>query len=71
MKSFFSYATHGNKLQVDKLSLEGHDYQPGSIYYWQLDEIALQETINDLKGHLELTSYAESDANSEEYAESE
>lgn len=63
MKSFFSYATNGANLDVEKLSLEGQDYQPGSIYYWQLDEIALQDTINELKGHLELSSYAESESN--------
>lgn len=67
MKSFFSYATHGNKLQIEKISLEGNDYQPENIYYWKLDEIALQETIRTLKGHLELTNYTESDDNSEDF----
>src|SRR5690625_2832316 len=67
MKSFFSYATQGNKLDVEKLSLEGSDYQPGSIYYWQLDEFALQDTIDTLKGHLELPTYVESEQSMNEY----
>ena len=72
MKSFFSYATQGNELDVEKLSLEGTDYQPGRVYYWQLDEFALQETIDTLKGHLELPTYAESDQSlNEEYQSAE
>lgn len=57
MKSFFSYATHGANLKVEQNTLEGVDYQPGSVYYWQVDEEALQETINELKGHLELDGH--------------
>lgn len=60
MKSFVSYAKQGNKLQVEKVSLEGQDYQPGSTYYWQLDDQALIETKDMLRNHLELTSLAES-----------
>ncbi|MFD2131557.1 LCP family protein [Pseudogracilibacillus auburnensis] len=67
MKSFFSYATHGSKLNVEKLSLEGYDYQPENIYYWQLDDDALQETINMLKGHLELSEYVDSFNESTEF----
>ncbi|MBO1005965.1 LCP family protein [Pseudogracilibacillus auburnensis] len=67
MKSFISYATHGSKLNVEKLSLEGYDYQPENIYYWQLDDDALQETIKMLKGHLELPGYVDSDNESTEF----
>ena len=64
MKSFFHYATEGTNLNVEKYSLEGENYQPGSIYYYKLDEIALEQTKNTLKTHLELPTFAESDMNS-------
>lgn len=66
MKSFFYYATDGTNLNVEKITLEGSDYQPGNIYYYKLDEIALEQTINTLKRHLELPTYAESDYDSNE-----
>lgn len=66
MKSFFAYATEGTKLDVEKLSLEGSNYQPGRIYYYKLDEVALEETKNILKRHLELPTYVESDYTSNE-----
>src|SRR5690625_4222196 len=46
MKSFFYYATDGKNLNVEKFTLEGQDYQPENIYYWKVDEIALEETIH-------------------------
>src|SRR5699024_11992752 len=58
MKSFFSYATNGKDINVEKLSLEGQDYQPGSIYYWQIDEQSLQNTIATMKSHLEIDGYS-------------
>ncbi len=54
MRSFFHYATEGSNLNVERFTLEGSDYQPDGIYYYQLDEIALVETIQTLKEHLEL-----------------
>lgn len=54
MKSFFSYLTEGTNLQVDTINIDGEDYQPGSAYYWQLDERSLAKTINELENHLEL-----------------
>lgn len=60
MKSFFSYGTQGNKLQVESLSLEGEDYQPANVYYWKLDDESLEETVDKLKRHLELSSYVDS-----------
>ena len=53
MKSFISYGTSGD-LNINTLNLEGTDYQPGSTYYWQLDEIALEETRETLQEHLEI-----------------
>lgn len=61
MKSFIAYATEGTNLNVEKISLEGFDYQPNNIYYFQLDETALEETKNILKRHLDLPNYVESD----------
>src|SRR5690625_422674 len=59
MKSFFSYATEGKDLRIEKFSLEGYDYWPEDVYYWQVDDEALIDTQNKLKAHLELTTYAE------------
>src|SRR5699024_8863115 len=58
MKSFFSYATNGKGIDVDMLSLEGNDYQPGNIYYWQIDDVSLQNTIATMKSHLEIDGYS-------------
>ena len=66
MKSFISYAAQGTDLKVEKLSLEGYDYQPGSVYYYQLDEVALEETKNKLRAHLELpTTYVDNEQTNE------
>lgn len=54
MKGFIHYGTNGRNLTVDSFSLEGDDWQPGNIYYYQLDELALNETKSRLKAHLEL-----------------
>lgn len=54
MKGFIHYGTSGSKLTIDSYSLEGEDYQPGSIYYYKLDEIALEETKQRLRKHLDL-----------------
>ncbi|WP_373893890.1 LCP family protein [Virgibacillus sp. CBA3643] len=55
MKSFISYATNSTDLAINTSTLEGYDYQPGSTYYWQLDQVALGETQSLLKGHLDIT----------------
>lgn len=55
MKSFISYGTSGG-LDVESYTLEGADYKPAGVYYWQLDEIALNETKSLLKEHLEIDS---------------
>jgi len=54
MKGFIHYGTSGRNLTVDSYSLEGSDYWPGKVYYYKLDEIALEETKLMLKEHLEL-----------------
>lgn len=54
MKSFIAYGTNGANLNFETMSLEGHDYQPGDTYYYQLDEAALEETKQALKEHLGL-----------------
>lgn len=55
MKSFIAYGTSGD-LDFETLSLEGHDYQPSGVYYWQVDEVALGETRRKLQQHLEITT---------------
>lgn len=48
-----SYAFNDNKLTIDSLTLEGYDYQPGRVYYYKLDEVALEETKQTLRDHLD------------------
>jgi LCP family protein required for cell wall assembly len=64
MRSFISYATNGSDIQIDTMTLEGNDYQPGSTYYWQLDEMALNETKSMLQDHLEITNTVQTDGES-------
>ncbi|AIF44601.1 LCP family protein [Virgibacillus sp. SK37] len=56
MKSFISYGTKGKNLDFETITLEGNDYQPGKTYYWQLDEVALDETRQTLQQHLDISS---------------
>ncbi|WP_408007830.1 LCP family protein [Pseudalkalibacillus sp. A8] len=50
-----SYVPYITKIkEVNKLQLSGHDYQPGSTYYLELDEQQLSEVRTQLKKELEL-----------------
>jgi polyisoprenyl-teichoic acid--peptidoglycan teichoic acid transferase len=53
MKSFLDYATAGNQLNVETLSLEGSNSTIGGVYYYQLDESALELVKTKLKSQLE------------------
>lgn len=53
MKSFISYLTEGMP-RVDALTLQGYDDMSTGIYYYALDEEALEETQHILKSHLGL-----------------
>lgn len=64
MRSFLSYGTNGGDLKIDSMTLEGTDYQPGSTYYWQLDEVALNETKSMLQDHLEIRNTIQVEAES-------
>lgn len=55
MKSFISYGTSGTNLDFETMTLTGIDYKPNNVYYWKLDEIALNETKDKLQQHLEIT----------------
>ncbi|WP_079524710.1 LCP family protein [Solibacillus isronensis] len=54
MKSFFSYLSNGMP-RIDTLTLEGYDDMSTGVYYYKLDEEALEETSHILKSHLGLT----------------
>src|SRR5699024_7146988 len=54
MKSFSNIDTGGKKLSVEQLQLEGDDYQPSNVYYWQLDQESVDEVKLELKEHLDL-----------------
>src|SRR5690625_3164287 len=55
MKSFAAYGMDRYDLSIETYTLEGTDYQPGSTYYWHLDDLALEETKELLKDHLDLS----------------
>ena len=53
MKSFFSYLTNGMP-RIDTLTLEGYDDMSTGVYYYKLDEDALDEVSHILQSHLGL-----------------
>lgn len=54
MKSFFGYLTKGTGIDIENLTIDGVDYQPGSVYYWQLDDRSLAKNVNIMEEHLEI-----------------
>jgi polyisoprenyl-teichoic acid--peptidoglycan teichoic acid transferase len=60
MKSFIEYATAGKNLNTETLTLAGTDLTLGGAYYYQLDELALDEAKRKLQMHLNLASENES-----------
>lgn len=61
MKALIDYATAGSSLNVETMSLQGSDSMIDGVYYYQLDEEALQQTILDLKDHLKVSSSSSDD----------
>src|SRR5699024_1916999 len=53
-KRVFEYLTKGIGIDIDTLSIDGVDYQPGNVYYWQLDDRSLAKNINIMEEHLEI-----------------
>lgn len=53
MKSFFSYLTNGMP-RIDTLTIEGYDDMSTGVYYYKLDEEALDEVSHILQSHLGL-----------------
>jgi polyisoprenyl-teichoic acid--peptidoglycan teichoic acid transferase len=62
MKSFMDYAIAGSKLTVDTLTLEGSNARIGGIYYYQLDNSALEQIKSTLKSQLEFGKVDNSNA---------
>lgn len=56
MKSFLDYAAAGPNLNIETLVLKGEDAYIDRIYYYQLDDEALEETKLTLKQHLGIVS---------------
>ncbi|WP_083249229.1 LCP family protein [Bacillus solimangrovi] len=54
MAAFHDYLYKGKNLEVELLTLEGQPDRINRIYYYVLDEEALNNTISSLKAHLEL-----------------
>lgn len=63
MKSFISYGTSGPNIDIEAITLDGIDYQPAGTYYWKLDDMALEETQDTLRKHLEIKSSSGSSLN--------
>lgn len=53
MKSFMALAIKNKGFEIDTLQLQGSDSMIDNIYYYELDEAALEETKQTLKNHLE------------------
>lgn len=53
MQAFFEYAKDGMP-SIENLPLAGYEDMSTKVYYWKLDEEALQETQLLLQGHLEI-----------------
>src|SRR5699024_430637 len=56
MKTFISYGSNITSNNITTHTLEGADYQPGSIYYYALDEVALEETKGELQRHFDISA---------------
>lgn len=54
MKSFIDYATAGSELNIETLTLAGSDAYIDSVYYYQLDEMEVENMQETLKRHLEI-----------------
>lgn len=52
MNAFIDYALAGTKLDIDTLNLDGEDDYIDGIYYYQLDELSLDDSKRILKTHL-------------------
>lgn len=57
MKSFLEYIK-GGLPEITTLTINGEDDQSTGAYYWIVDEEDLEETIYELKTHLELSPYS-------------
>ncbi len=57
MKSFLEYVK-GGLPEITTLSISGTDDWSAGPYYWIIDEEALEETIYELKTHLELSPFS-------------
>ncbi|WP_042350854.1 LCP family protein [Bacillus massiliigorillae] len=60
MKAFMAFALKNKGLEIEPIQLQGEDDYINDIYYYKLDEDALEDTKNSLKAHLEGTNTASS-----------
>ena len=52
MQSFIAYAITNSDMTIESIQLQGEDSYIDDIYYYELNEEALEETKNSLKAHL-------------------
>lgn len=60
MKSYVAFALKNTGLEIEPIQLQGEDEYIDDIYYYKLDEAALEDTKDSLKAHLEGTNTASS-----------
>ena len=58
IKSFVHYVSVDNGLNIENIQLKGSDYQPNGVYYYKLDDASVQEAKQILQSHLNLTTAA-------------
>lgn len=74
MKSLMAYAIKNNDLNIETLQLKGADSYIDDVYYYELDEEALEETSKSLNAHLDgipskTSNVAQQDLSSEQASE--
>lgn len=52
MTSFITYAIANTNMSIESIQLQGEDSYINDIYYYELDEEAMEETKDSLKAHL-------------------
>lgn len=66
MKAFLNYASAGTNLDIETMTLAGADDYAGKMYIYSLDEEELDNTILELKVHLDLADKSTLDSLSDE-----
>ena len=66
MASFIAYAISNTDMSIESIQLQGEDSYINDIYYYELNEEAMEETKDSLKAHLNGLDTTSSDVATEE-----